>query len=328
MLTEHTARARAGEPTGIRPVHALAGRVPRCALEGAARGPLPAGTHAGRRVTPRPAAGAVCPVGRRGDGGGRALAEATWRVGALWRYPVKSLQGLAEDELTLTARGVVGDRAFGVLDVARATVLSAKRVGRLLEGRVRQDPEGALVIELPAGRFSPGAELDDALSSWLDFPARLVAAVEDGAARYESPVDPEDEGSALEQWEGPEGSFVDSSPLHLLTTASLRAAARAQPAGDWSVRRFRPNVLIEADGEEFLDGRLVGRRLRIGETVLAVTKECTRCVMTTRPQPDGLRAEREILGYLARARAGALGVRAGVVVPGRVRVGDAVRVQG
>ena len=42
--------------------------------------------------------------------------------------------------------------------------------------------------------------------------------------------------------------FVDAMPLLLMTTASLRAGAALHPAGEWDVRRFRPNVLLDASG--------------------------------------------------------------------------------
>lgn len=252
------------------------------------------------------------------------MAEHVWRVGGLFRYPVKSFQGGAEQELTLGAEGVVGDRAFGVLDGTRRTVLSAKRIGRLLELSATYDDAGDLVVALPGGHFTRGPALDAALSAFVERDCRLVEAAAFGAGRYESAIDPDDEDGEVDEWEGPTGSFVDESPLHLLSTASLRAAAREQPTLTWSPRRFRPNILIETDEDGFLDEELVGRRLRIGEVEVAVTKRCTRCVMTTRSQPGGLTREPGVLSHLARAHNTTIGVRARVVVAGRVRVGDEV----
>ena len=37
----------------------------------------------------------------------------------------------------------------------------------------------------------------------------------------------------------PPGTYVDAYPLHLLTTAALRAMTRLNPTGSWDVRRFR-----------------------------------------------------------------------------------------
>ena len=55
------------------------------------------------------------------------------RVGAvaeLWRFPVKSMQGEQLQEVTVTARGGVGDRAYALIDTATGQVASAKSVKR------------------------------------------------------------------------------------------------------------------------------------------------------------------------------------------------------
>src|SRR5690349_19178260 len=61
-------------------------------------------------------------------------------VGRLWHYPVKSMQGEEVSEIVLGPGGVVGDRAYGFLDVQSQKVVSAKRpkrYGALLECRAR-----------------------------------------------------------------------------------------------------------------------------------------------------------------------------------------------
>src|SRR5688500_173090 len=47
-------------------------------------------------------------------------------VAALWRYPVKSMGGEALRAAPLDERGLLGDRAYAVLDVATGHVASAK----------------------------------------------------------------------------------------------------------------------------------------------------------------------------------------------------------
>ena len=39
-------------------------------------------------------------------------------IGRLWHYPVKSMRGEEVQEMRLAAGGVVGDRAYGFLDIA------------------------------------------------------------------------------------------------------------------------------------------------------------------------------------------------------------------
>ena len=47
-------------------------------------------------------------------------------VQSLWQYPVKSMQGNEVREGILTERGLLGDRAYGLIDLADGTVASAK----------------------------------------------------------------------------------------------------------------------------------------------------------------------------------------------------------
>jgi uncharacterized protein YcbX len=55
-----------------------------------------------------------------------SLGEPAGTVGALWRFPVKSMLGEQLDEVDVEAGGVVGDRAFAVVDVESGKVASAK----------------------------------------------------------------------------------------------------------------------------------------------------------------------------------------------------------
>ena len=51
-------------------------------------------------------------------------------VTALWRFPVKSMKGERLAGADVTPRGVVGDRAYALLDVETGKVASAKSVKR------------------------------------------------------------------------------------------------------------------------------------------------------------------------------------------------------
>jgi|ERR1035437_1562972 uncharacterized protein YcbX len=247
------------------------------------------------------------------------------RVQSLWRYPVKSMQGESRHELRIGSHGVVGDRSFGVLELGPRTVISAKREGRLLDASARIAPEG-LRVTLPDGReFAPGTGLDDSLSTWLGRAVALIDAASLGAATYERQEDFEDDESPSVQWEGPEGSFVDESALHLLSSAELEQLTRERPELQWDVRRFRPNVVLATEGGAFVTGES-GRRVRLGEAEIEIVNNCSRCVMTTRPQPGSLERQLEILRHISRVHGNDVGVRARVILPGTVRVGDFVEV--
>lgn len=249
-------------------------------------------------------------------------------VQALWRHPVKSMQGEQVDVLQVHERGVAGDRRYGVLDRATGTIMSAKRWPQLLEARALQTgPE--LVVRLPNGEtvLGLGAGSDAALSAWLDRPVHLQEAGEHTAGTYEAHDDPIDDDSDLHQWTGPEGSFVDSAPVHVLTTASLAAMEEEAPPHAWEPRRFRPNLVVAADGASFVEDGWVGATVHVGEVELQVTKRTSRCAMVGREQPGGLRHDTGLIEALQEVHGLCLGILAELRRPGTVRVGDAVRVE-
>ena len=250
------------------------------------------------------------------------------RVQALWRHPVKSMQGEKVDAVQVQERGIAGDRRYGILDRESGTIMSAKRWPQLLEARALQTgPE--LVVSLPNGEtvLGLGAGSDAALSAWLDRPVHLQEATEQTAGTYEIHVDPTDDDTEVRQWTGPQGSFVDSSPVHLLTTASLAAMEATAPPHAWDVRRFRPNMLVTVEADGFVEDDWVGATVHVGDVELDVFKRAGRCAMVGREQPGGLRRDTDVIRALADAHDLCLGVMAKVRRPGTVRTGDIVRVE-
>lgn len=130
----------------------------------------------------------------------------------------------------------------------------------------------------------------------------------------------------LARFATPPGSFVDISPLHLMSATSLTSLS----AGDepYDVRRFRPNVLVELTqpDAEFPEAGWVGADVQIGTATVKVTVPTIRCVVPTRPQP-GLALERGLTRRLAEHTDRFLGVYADVSTAGVVRVGDVVLVR-
>ncbi len=249
------------------------------------------------------------------------------KVAGLWRYPVKSMQGERLERVSIGHRGIEGDRAYGVLDVGSGTIMSAKKHGPLLEGQaLRAGVE--LAIRLPTGEtaMGTGPEVDKALTSWLRRPVHLVRASDRGRGTYEMPLDFEDDDSEVVRWEGPNGSFADSSPVHLVTTPTLRHMSGERADLQWEVARFRPNMLLEVEGEGRVEDDWVGRKVQVGGAELQVRKPCSRCVMTTRAQPGGVERQLDVLRHLNASHRSNLGVLASVVREGVVRVGQAVTV--
>jgi len=251
------------------------------------------------------------------------------RLVQIARYPVKSLQGELVSTAQVDEDGVRGDRSWGIRDEATGKILTARRAPQLLFASAALAADGTPLITLPSGDLldGPGTETDDALSVWLGKAVRLVSAVAVPPARAEFFADATDDSSEAIEWTMPAGRFVDALPLLVLTTASLRTAAALHPDGDWQPRRFRANLVVDVDGDGWLEDSWCGRAtLHIGDTALSPQQPCVRCTMVTRPQP-GVEADVDIFRTLARQHGGLFGAWTTVRTAGTIQVGDDVRVE-
>jgi uncharacterized protein YcbX len=250
-------------------------------------------------------------------------------VAALWRHPVKSLQGEPLAEAVIDGDGLRGDRGWGIRDGATGRILTGRREPRLLEAAASLDADGQPTIRLPDGGelHGVGDATDAALTAWLGQPVRLVAAAGAPGGQAEFFADATDDSSEAIEWTMPPGRFVDALPLLVLTTASLRAGAGHHPDGEWDVRRFRPNLLVAVDGDGWVEDGWCGKTVRVGEVEVVPRAPCVRCTMVTRPQP-GLHRDLDIYKTIARHHGGNLGVWSTVLTPGTVRPGDPVEVLG
>src|SRR5215472_3868591 len=215
------------------------------------------------------------------------------------------MQGETPGEVLLDTTGVVGDRAYALVDGETGSVASAKdprRWAALLGFSARYSAEPGrgqpITITLPGGAnvlsTAPvsGATYDEV---WPDIdglaPEEFVASLRTGQTSAGEAVSANPVGPLAP------GTFQDVSPVTVLTTASLRAAQRLHPVGDWDPRRFRMTILIDTDGDTFVENDWVGRTLAIGSVGLSVFEPTLRCVMVTLAQPD-LVADREVLTTL------------------------------
>jgi MOSC domain-containing protein len=251
-------------------------------------------------------------------------------VAGLWRYPVKSLQGAAVDQIDLGAIGVEGDRQWGIVDVATGKVLSAKRWPALLEASATLDDDGdGVTVTLPDGAAwrSGDPATDQALSAWLDRDVRLDHADAAAGTPYELTMDPADDDSEPWDFATPPGSFADLAAVHLLTTASLAEITDRHPGGQWDVHRFRPTALVDtASGTGFVEDGWIGGQVRLGDAVVDVFMATPRCAMPGRAQPSrGVVRDLSIVRTVRDHHDNNLGVYGAVTVPGPVAVGDPVR---
>jgi uncharacterized protein YcbX len=239
-------------------------------------------------------------------------------VAEIWRFPVKSLQGEQLERATVGARGIVGDRKWGIADESTGYVLTARREPKLLYASARfrdgdVDGRDALEIELPDGAI---ARTDDDLSAWLDRAVTLRQAGTGRPGTFEIAVDFENEDtSEWISWNGPPATFHDSTrrQVTLLGTSTV---------GQWDRRRFRANIVTDGGDED----SWVGHQIRVGDVILDVTNQVDRCVITTRPQPGGIDRDLDVLRTINRERGGNLAVGGLVRVEGEIAVGDEIEI--
>ena len=133
----------------------------------------------------------------------------------------------------------------------------------------------------------------------------------------------------------PAGTFFDFAPVHLLTTSTLERIAELNPRGVAEVERYRPNIVIRTDGAGFTENDWAGHDLLIGsELTLRVMSRTPRCAIPTLEHGD-LPSDTAALRVLADhnrvtpveplAPQPCAGGYAQVLRPGRIRVGDMVR---
>jgi uncharacterized protein len=267
-------------------------------------------------------------------------------VASLWRYPVKSMLGEELTATEITERGLLGDRAYALVDSIdgkAATAKNPKRWPTLFGfGATFIEPPhpGASMppvrITLPDGTTatSQQADLNQLLSKVLNRTVKLSAARHIGAGTVNAEEYwPDMEGlnfrDTVTDFTLPTGTFFDCATVHLVTTATLDRLHQLYPQGRFEIPRFRPNIVVApASGEQgFVENAWVGHMLAIGDSVrLSVTGPCGRCVMTTLAQGD-LPADPGILRTAAQHNKVNVGIYATVEQGGSIHRGDALRVE-
>ncbi len=264
-------------------------------------------------------------------------------VVSLWRYPVKSMMGEEVNAAEVTQRGLLGDRAYALLDGSDGKVATAKnprKWPRLFDFRAAfiEPPRAAaslppVRIALPDGATvtSDQDAVNRILSDALDRGVTLGAARQGAfmAEEYWPDMEGLDHRDTVTDFTLPEETFFDCAVVHLLTTATLDRLRELYPQGRFEVRRFRPNIVVQpGSGEKsFAENAWIGHTLVIGEGVrLSVTGPCARCVMTTLSQGD-LPRDPGILRTAAQHNQVNVGVYAAVLRGGTIRRGDSVSLE-
>lgn len=221
-----------------------------------------------------------------------AMGEIVW----LGRYPVKSMLGEDQREVVLDAGGVVGDRRYALIDEETGLVASAKNPRKwraMLTMAARYESGGLRVaVRLADGStlYVDDASVDVVLSKAIGRAVRLAQTRPLGA-RLErlSPLVEADAGQlttgALASGTTG-GSFVDFSAVHVVTTGTLNALARAHPLHRVDARRFRPNVVVRVfDDTAFVENSWPGQRLAVGHDAVMRVIVPTMCGSEPCPGP-------------------------------------------
>ena len=248
-------------------------------------------------------------------------------VTALSVTPVKAMRLHQVDTIELDEYGARGDRCFYVID-ERGRMVNGKQFARLQTVVPDYDPAAQeLTLTFPDGHRAQGrVEYGDPvttrfyrrsdqapelqgpwsseLSAFIGHPLRIVAA--------RTGVDRGREGGA---------SIVSRASVGRLAEAADRQSVDA--------RRFR--MLIEIEGvAAHAEDRWVGRRVRVGESLLSMHGHVGRCLITSR-DPDTAETDLPTLDVLRSYRGDEtgteplpFGIYGEVLEGGVVRLGDRV----
>src|SRR5262249_20336915 len=186
----------------------------------------------------------------------KSLQSELGSVVSLWRYPVKSMMGEELNATEVTERGLVGDRAYAVVDTSdgkAATAKNPRKWPHLFDFRatfiepVRADaPIPPVRITLPDGTTVTSDQGDlnqifsKALNREVTFRAAQRGAV--NAEEYWPDMEGLEHRDTVTDFTLPEGTFFDVAMVHVLTTATLDRLGELYPQGRFEVRRVRPNL--------------------------------------------------------------------------------------
>ncbi len=272
------------------------------------------------------------------------ISQSLGSVVSVWQYPVKSMMGEELNSAVVTEHGLLGDRAYALMDLANEKIVSAKNPRKwpnLFDFQAIFVKPPHLGKEMPPVRISlpngtvvtsDQSDINQMLSNALGHEVKLVITVPKTPSleEYWPDIDGLDHRETVTDESMPEGMFFDLAPIHLLTTATIDRLREVYPQGRFEVRRFRPNIVIDpTPGEKnFVENDWVGHTLSIGDEVrLRITSSCPRCVMITLPQGD-LPRDLGILRTAVQYNQGKIGVYAKVVQGGTIHRGDSVKFMG
>lgn len=238
---------------------------------------------------------------------------------AIWRFPIKSHGREELDAVTLEAgQCLPWDRAWAV-------------------AHDRSDADGSEWVSCRNFSIGTKAPALAAIRARLDEETGTVTLSH--PARDDLTLDPDKEGDRLIAWtqgmipvnraqsarviRGAQRGFTDSDfPSITLCNLSSHRAVEQRLGHALSIHRWRGNLWFDggAPWEEF---DWIDKEIRIGEAVLIPRERTDRC-LATHNNPDTGTRDHDVLGALDSWDHRDFSVRAEVVTPGRIAIGDRV----
>jgi uncharacterized protein YcbX len=226
------------------------------------------------------------------------------QLAEIWRYPVSTLGGERLAVADLVSTGIAGDRLYGLYDEATDEPSAPHR-----QKRWRQAPEALaqldgqdVAVSLDRRNWHKDEDAAAMLSEHLGFRVSLRSYAAQNARKLYKPA-----------------------PIHLVTTASLRALAKIIPDSILDVRRFRPSLVVDIPGtDDFIEQTWLGHRIRVGQTMLHVTAPCVRCPFASLGQGPEVSFDKNVHGAITQKADSHFGIYCDVVTPGLLHAGDPV----
>ncbi len=228
-------------------------------------------------------------------------------VGALWRYPVKSMAAEPLASAQVSWAGVAGDRRW-------AFVRSGSERNGFPWHTIRQSP---LMCRYAPRLVDP--QRPDKSEVDVHTPGGATFRVHDPALAAEL-------GSGVRVVRLGRGTF-DAMPLSLITTRTVSDLCELTQVASNELR-FRPNVVITpTEDRPFVEDEWVGSVLQIGDAAVRVDARDSRCIVVN-VDPESGRPDAQLLKRIGQQRQARAGVYGSIVRPGLIRVDDPVRVAG
>jgi len=267
-------------------------------------------------------------------------------VSGLFIYPVKSAKGIQLDEMNFDLLGPLFDRRFMIIDEENKmltqrecpilstlkTQINFEKEELTLSFKTQiENQEESLSLSLKEEKYNDKNKVEvqvwkDSveglyceeeselfLTKFLGRKARLVFTFQN----RKRPV-PQNEGYSM--------SFVDSSPLLIISEESL-IDLNKRLKKPLAMDRFRPNIVLKGGGA-FSEDEL--SEYNMGKARLKSFKRCSRCIMITIDQEKGEKSDTEPLKVLNSYRTFEGGVMFGVsafnINGKKIKKGDRVEV--